>query len=216
MVQEAVEDCRGGGHVLQEFAPVLGRSVAGHDGGFVFVPAHNNLEEVLSSMFGQLLEAHVIDDEQIGFEIMAEGFVTLLQRFLREEIGDDIKDGAVAHDEALLDGFIADGLGEVGFANAGRADEEDIGAFADEVASGQFVDLFPRYGAVKPPVKVLQRFEFGELRRAGAQFDALLMTQIDLVLEDQLQELQMAEPVGPGLLESEFQRGAHAGEFELF
>jgi hypothetical protein len=33
------------------------------------VPAHDELEEVLSGMFGQLFEAHVIDDEQIGFEI---------------------------------------------------------------------------------------------------------------------------------------------------
>ncbi len=85
-----------------------------------------------------------------------------------------------------------------------------------KLAGGQLVDVFPRYGAVKSPVKVLQRFEFGELRRAGAQLDALLVTQIDLVLQNQFQELPMAEPVGARLLESEFQRGAQAGEFELF
>ena len=162
VVQETVEDRRGSGHVLQQLAPVLGRAVAGHDGGFVFVPAHDDLEEVLPSMFGQLLESHIIDDEQIGFEVMAQGFVPLLQGLLGEEVGHHIKDGAVTHHEALFDGFIADGLGEMGFADAGRADEEHIGALADEVAGGQFVDVFPRYGAVKPPVKVLQRFEFGE------------------------------------------------------
>ena len=83
VVQKAIEDRGGGGHVLQELAPVFRGAVAGHDRRFVFVPAHDDLEEIFPGMFGELLESHVVDDEEIGLEIMPQDFVALLQRFLR-------------------------------------------------------------------------------------------------------------------------------------
>jgi len=46
MVEEAIEDGTGRGHVAQEFAPVLDGAVAGHDGGTVFVTAHEHFQEV--------------------------------------------------------------------------------------------------------------------------------------------------------------------------
>ena len=51
VVQEAVEDGRGGGHILEQFPPVLRRPVAGHDRRFVFIPAHRSLSEVQKRAF---------------------------------------------------------------------------------------------------------------------------------------------------------------------
>ena len=44
VVEEAVEDGRGAGHVAQELAPVFEWSVAGHDGASGLVSAHDDLE----------------------------------------------------------------------------------------------------------------------------------------------------------------------------
>jgi hypothetical protein len=61
VMEESVEDGTGGGNVLEELAPLFDRPVAGHDGGSVFIPPHDDLEEVLSRVPGELFEPHVID-----------------------------------------------------------------------------------------------------------------------------------------------------------
>lgn len=69
VMEEAVEDGAGGGNVLQEFAPVLQRPVAGHDGGAGLVAAHDDLQQILAGVLGQGPQAHVIDDEQVALEV---------------------------------------------------------------------------------------------------------------------------------------------------
>ena len=59
VVEEAIQDGTGGGHVAQELTPVLDGAVAGHDGGAVFVTAHNHFQEVFAGVFGQGLKAAV-------------------------------------------------------------------------------------------------------------------------------------------------------------
>jgi len=56
------------------------------------------------------------------------------------DVACDVKDGVVEHMEPAADGFGSDGLGEVGFADFGRSDEEGVAFLADEVAGGEFVD----------------------------------------------------------------------------
>ena len=119
VVEEAVEDGAGGGHVLKQLAPVLERTVAGHDRGARFVAAHDDLEQILAGVLRQRTQAHVVDDEQIGFDVAAQDAVTLRERVLGEEVAHQIEDRAVAHHEALLDRLVADGLGQVTFADTG-------------------------------------------------------------------------------------------------
>ena len=75
------------------------------------------------------------------FEVPAQEPVAPGEGLLGEEVGDQIEDGTVAHDETLLDRFIADCLGQMCFADAGRADEENIARFAYEMAGCQLVDI---------------------------------------------------------------------------
>ena len=79
-MEETVEDGAGGGDVLEELAPVFEGTVTGHDGGAGLVASHDDFEEVLAGVLGQLLEAHVVDDEQIGLEVAAQEAVTLGER----------------------------------------------------------------------------------------------------------------------------------------
>jgi hypothetical protein len=41
VVQETIQDGTGRGHVAQRFAPFLHRPVVGHNGGAIFIPAHD-------------------------------------------------------------------------------------------------------------------------------------------------------------------------------
>lgn len=140
-------------------------------------------------------------NEQVRLEVAAQEAVTLGERLLGEEVGDQVEDGAVAHDEALLDGLVADGLGEVGLADAGRSDEEDIGGLPDEVSGGQLVDVLAGDGRIEAPVEVLEAPERGELGGDGTAGDLALLADVELVLQDQFEELAVGEPVRGGFLQ---------------
>jgi len=184
VVQEPVKDGGGCGDVVEELAPILERAVGGHEGGSVFVAAHDDLEQVLPGMLGQLLEPHVVDDEEIGLQVLAQGAVLLVEGLLLEEVSDEIEDGDVANEAALLDGLVADGLGQVGLAEAGRPEKKDVGGLGDELASGQLEDLLLRDLGVEAPVEVLEGLEAHELGVTLAVLQMALFADVELVLED--------------------------------
>jgi hypothetical protein len=165
MVKEPVENGGGGGHIADELTPILEGAVGGHEGGAVFVAAHDDLQQVLTGVLGQLLQSHIVDDEQVGLEVMAQETVLLVEGLVLEKIADQIEDRGVADKQVALDRFVADGLGQMGFAQSRRTEEEDVGAFLDEVASGQLEELLLGQLGIKAPVEVLEGFQSVELSR---------------------------------------------------
>jgi len=201
-MQEPVEDGSGGGHVAEQLAPFLQWPVAGHDSGTVFVTAHNDFQQILAGVFGQLFEAHVVNDDQIGLQVFAQGFVLLIKGFVLHEVPDQIEDGTVKHQEVYLDGLVTDGLGQMGFAGAGRPEEQHVLGFADELAAGQIENLLSVNGGVEAPVEIFQRFKAVEVGGLGAAFQLALLADVEFVLEDEFQKLGVAQSVGGGFLEA--------------
>ncbi len=202
VMEKAVEDGAGGGHIGQELAPVFNGTVTGHDGGAVFVAAHDDFQEVFAGVLGQGLEAHVIDDEQVWFEITAQYPILLVEGFVFEEVPHQVEDGTVEDLEVELDGFVADGLSQVGFADSGRADEEDVNGLADVLAGGPVLDRFAGAGGIKAPVKVLQGFEVAEVGGFSAAQQEPFFANVQFILKDQFQELGVSESAGRSFLES--------------
>jgi hypothetical protein len=202
VMQEPVEDGSGRRHVAQEFAPFFQRTVAGHDGGAVFIPAHDDLQQIFAGVLGQLFQTHVVNDDQVGFEIFAQGFVLLVEGFVLHEIPDQVEDGTVEHQEVLADGLITDGLGQMRFADAGRTEEQDIFGFADKLARRQIVNLLFVDGRIETPIEVLQWFEGVEVGGLGAAFQLALLADVEFVLKDEFQELGVGQTIGGGFLQA--------------
>jgi hypothetical protein len=119
-VQQAVEDGSGSGNVTQQLSPFVHRTVGGHDGGAHFVAAQDDFEQQFAAARGQGFESHVVDDEQVGFEIAGEQAVFRRASFAGDQIAHEVEDGAVIDGMAVADGFAPEGLGKVAFANSGR------------------------------------------------------------------------------------------------
>lgn len=69
MLEEAVESSGGTGHVAEQFAPLFQRPAARHHRRTHLVSPQDDLEEILTRALGQLLYAHVIHNEQVGFQV---------------------------------------------------------------------------------------------------------------------------------------------------
>lgn len=129
-----------------------------------------------------------------------------------EEFAHEVEDGAVEDDESGFDGFYSNGLGEVAFADSGRADEEDVAAFPHEVGGGELVDLGAVDAGVEAEVEVLEGALFpkgGALLTPGQE---PLVADVEFVLEEKFEELGMREAVGFGFLEAKFEAAKQAGE----
>jgi hypothetical protein len=71
VMEKSVEDGAGGRHVAKELSPFLDGTVGGHQGGAVFVAAHDDLQEDFAALGWQDLESHIVNEQEIGLEIFS-------------------------------------------------------------------------------------------------------------------------------------------------
>ena len=72
VVKQPVEDGAGGRHVAKELSPFFDGTVGGHQGGAVFVAAHDDFQEDFAALGRQDLEPHIVDEQEIGLEIFSQ------------------------------------------------------------------------------------------------------------------------------------------------
>jgi len=130
-MEEAVED--GGGHDLvgEDVAPGAPGFVGCDDHGFFTVVAlGDDLEEEggLGSFEGGV--ADFVEDEEPGAEHGGEETVEAIGALCSAEAGDEVVAGDEEDPVAGLEGLDPEADGEGGLADAGRAEEEDVGALA--------------------------------------------------------------------------------------
>jgi hypothetical protein len=77
---------------------------------------------------------------------------------------------------------------------------------ADEAAGGQIEDLRALDRGIEREVEFVQRLQLSELSRFDAAVDLPLLADQQFILNDQFQELGMAELVPSRFLESHVQR----------
>jgi hypothetical protein len=178
------------------------------------VSAHDDFQEDFAAAGGEVFEAHVVDDEQVGFEEEALEAGVVGRGGVGGDVADEIEDGSVEDMEPGADGFGSEGLGEVGFADSGRADKEGVAFLTNEVAGGEFVDAGAGDGWVEGEVEVFQAAGAAEGGGFGAAQDLALLADVDFVLEDEFQEVGVGQVVALGFLEAHVEALEESGEGE--
>ena len=107
MMQQAVEHGADGGHIGEQFAPVIDGAVGGQQSAGALVAAHDDFEQVLGSGLRQLTHAEVVDDEQSD---SSDRLHVLLARTVDSGLGQLFQQDvrlAIEHLVALQDGGLA-------------------------------------------------------------------------------------------------------------
>ena len=105
-------------------------------------------------------------------------------------------------------------MGEVTFANTGRADEEDVAGFFEVVSGGELVDLFAIDLGVEAEVEVLEGSLFSKVGTLFPPIEGSLGSDVEFVLEEEFKEFGVAELIASGFLEAYFEAVEEAGESE--
>lgn len=215
VVEEAVQNGGGRWNVVEQLAPFLDGPIGGHEGGAGFVTAHDDLQEHFSGFGRQDFEPHVIDEQQIGFEIAGQGAIQLGRGLIGLKFPNHVEDRPVENLEAGFNGMVADGLSQVALTQTRRPDQQHVTALADELAGSQVVDLLAFDGRIEGPVKVFEGFGIAEGGGFGPFGDQTLMPDVEFILKDQFEELFMGQLMGAGFLQAQLQAGQEAGETQL-
>jgi len=205
-VEDAVEDGGGGGLVAKELAPLVDGTVGSEDGGAHFVAAHDDFQEVFGGLGAEGFHADVVEDEQVGAQVALEGFVAFggLVAGVGEVAG-EVEDGAVEAGVAGFDGFASESLGEVAFADSGRADEEDVAVLADILAGGQRVDLAAGDTGLEAEVEGVEAARFAEAGLLAAAMNGAAVADVEFVLEEEFEELGVGDLMRGGFVKAEFE-----------
>ena len=115
--------------------------------------------------------------------------------------GDEVGGGGVVDAVAGLDGAVAEDRGEHRLANAGRADQQQIGLVLDEPQRREVLDQAAVQRGLGAEVELVERVAGGELGEAQSALEAALLDGVDFVGEQVVQELGVGGLVALGLLE---------------
>ena len=120
VVEQPIQEGGDGRGSAEKLAPVLDGAVRGDERRRPFIPAHDDLQEILGRGLRQFPHRQVVEDEQrdrrdVGEVGLAGAGELGVGEFLEEDVGLAVKDAM-----ALLDDGDADGLRQVALARAGR------------------------------------------------------------------------------------------------
>ena len=155
--------------------------------------SHDHFEQKLATLLWQLLHSHVVEDQQVGFQVPVQDSIVSVERFVVQEVTYAIEDAAIINGEAITNQLMPDALYQVTLADARWSDEDRIAMFTNEVTGRHVEDLLSFDRRVELEVEVVQLFLVTERCRLGPPGDFAIVADNQLIGQDQLQEFRMIE-----------------------
>jgi hypothetical protein len=196
-LEDPVDDGLGEVFVVKDSSPCAEGFVGGEDhGASAAMTLVDHVEEHVRRVgtVGQI--AHLVDDEDrrmgVGREGLGEAPLTEGGRELVDELGGRGEESI----EAVLDGPVGDGDGEVCLAASRLAQEDEAASFGDEVGGESGAEERQPHGGLEGEVEVVDGLEEGEAGPSRESTETCLLALGDLLRDEQGEEV----PEGPLLL----------------
>lgn len=212
VMEQAIED--GGGQALvagEQLWPVLDALLVGGDQDrAAAVAVTDQAEEQARLAAAHGLEAHLVDDQQGGAQVLAPVQARGRQFGVALQGGEQLLETAEEHREVALDGGDAEGDAQVRFPHTGRALDQQRLLGADPGAGGQRLDARALHGRLERDFEARQRLAGGQRRQAQCGAHAALLACGELVVEQAVEHPVRSELVSGGLAETLGEAGARA------
>jgi hypothetical protein len=198
-VDDAVEQGHGQLGVAEVLVPGLEVDVRDQGGAGVVTASIDDLvpqaRRVGTQTAFDLVEAKLIDDEQVETGVEAYALVDRVVSQRGREVFDEFAAGDVADAAADETSFFADTLDQMAFADSRLPDEDDVLLAADEVALGECFKLRAWDRWIEVPVEGTERFQVAEVGIVDAVCDAAGAALAGLFGQQVVQEVEV-RPAG--------------------
>ena len=162
-LEDTVEEGLGELGVVQDGAPLAEGFVGGEDEGPALEAALvDDPPEEVCGVVGVVEVADLVDDEDVGLNIFRSDFAELAVARCLGEVVDEVGCGGAAGVEAVLNGAVCDGDGEVGFSAAGWSRQDQVAAFSDELGAEVGAEPCPTDAGLEGEVELLDGLEEGD------------------------------------------------------
>ncbi len=156
-MDEAVEDGVGIGRIADHGVPILDGQLAGDDGRAAAVAFLKDFQQVVPGLGVERLEAPIVEDEELDAAERSgdAGIAAVGARHdqVAEQLGDTlVEDGAI-----VPAGLVAERTGEPGFADAGRAADDQIVVRVDPIPGDQLLEERPVEAARSTVIDILDQ-----------------------------------------------------------
>src|SRR3990172_4191330 len=121
--------------------PCFRRKLAGDDSGERAAAIVEELEQIVALGIGERREAEIVQEEDVEASELAESADVGAVGASQSELGEEPWGAAVQSAVAFAASLLGERTGDVGFADAGCAGEDDVGVFFDPAAGGELADL---------------------------------------------------------------------------
>ena len=140
------------------------------EGVIALVAVAEDLEEEAGLGGVETEVADLIDDEEFGLGQRLDGMAKAVLGEGGAELASQFHGGDEVEAVAEFGSDDAQGDGEVGLADAGRTQEQDVATFGQEAASGEFLQQAPVDGRLEGEVEVGEALEGRAGRRSADWF----------------------------------------------
>jgi len=185
VVGEAVEGALGEKGVVEEGDPFVDVSVAGDDGAGAFVAFEDEFVEVAALLGGEGLESEVVDDEELGCGVGPERFFGGVVGAAALQVFEEVVGACEVCGDGVVEGVVGDGGGEVGFAGACGALEDDVFVPVEEVEGEEVLGVVRVERDVRVPLVGVHGEGGVEVGALGFEGDVAVVSAFDFVLEDE-------------------------------
>ena len=129
--------------IMQDLAPLGHRRLVGrHEDGLALeMPVVDDVEEDVGGIGAVAQIANFVDDEDVWRDVLGQRCAEAPGLAGGGQVVDEFGGGDEAGSEAVLDGAVGDGDGEVGLASAGLALEDQAPAFAHEFGTKEGAEV---------------------------------------------------------------------------
>src|SRR5436190_5212598 len=152
-------------------SPFFNGAVGGHESRAVLVATYDDFQQTLGGFGREVFHSKIVDAQEVWLEKAIQGAFGLSGRLVGLQIAHQIEHRAIERDEASLDRRVTDGLSQTTLPDARWPEQEDVPVLADEIGSGQLIDLGAFDRGIEVPVKFIQGFELAKGGRLFSPFD---------------------------------------------
>ena len=162
MMKESVQDSSGQHMVVEDLAPVHEALVAGHNQAGSFIATHDEPEDETGLFPGKGQIADFIDDEQLGIgQLLEHPFQPVFMLGL-DQAGHERFQGRKLDRIASFNRLDGKPDGQMGFASARRAENDDIVETLHKAKTAEFSYLTSVQAGLKVEVELLDGFHPGQ------------------------------------------------------